>query len=116
MRAACAREEPVSSGNLDGGTIESNKGGGGGEEDLARPSMAGSRERRSTRAAAWSMGAARAEVAADLAGVEGGGAAGRRRREMRGEGDRGRGRGRGRERGSEVGGHNTNGAPPLGAP
>ena len=31
-------------------------------------------------------------------------------------GDRGRGLGRGRERGSEVGGHNNNGAPPLGAP
>ena len=107
MRAACAREEPASSGNLDGGTIESNKGGGGGEEDLARPSMAGSRERRSTRAAAWSMGAARAEVAADLAGVEGGGAAGRRRRERRGEGDRGRGLGRGREKGKVIAGEAT---------
>ena len=90
MRAACAREEPASSGNLDGGTIESNKGGGGGEEDLARPSMAGSRERRSTRAAAWSMGAARAEVAADLAGVEGGGAAASG--EERGRGSRARAR------------------------
>ena len=47
------------------------------------------------------MGAARAEVAADLAGVEGGGAAAS---------------GEERGRGSEVGGHNTNGAPPLGAP
>ena len=95
MRAACAREEPASSGNLDGGTIESNKGGGGGEEDLARPSMAGSRERRSTRAAAWSMGAARAEVAADLAGVEGGGAAASG--EERGRGSRARARARERE-------------------
>ena len=95
--------------------------------------MVGSRERRSTRAAAWSMVAARAEVAADLAGVEGGGAAAsgeerararaREREGIEGEGsgkgergDRGRGLGRGRKRGSEVGGHNTNGAPPRGAP
>ena len=57
--------------------------------------MAGSRERRSTRAAAWSMGAARAEVAADLAGVEGGGAAASG--EERGRGSRARARARERE-------------------